>query len=533
MATSDSKILSARTVGVIDIGANSVRMAIAQVWPDGRIEALERTQRPVALGHDTFVDGRLGQQAMNTAIGILRDCTKLLDLYGVETVRAVATSAVREADNSDAFVDRVALAVGLDLEVLDPTEESRLVVSALRDAVDPSVGLGSGRALIADVGGGSTLLTVLEDGIITASESYGIGSIRLQEHLAATREPTSRTVGLLRHRIASVVDIVRRTMPLDQMGSLIAVSEDAQFAAEHAGTPHSSGKRVSLVPRDGFDRLVGECVGHAPERLARTYGIPFPTAVRLVPALLVYQTLLRATGVEQMAVCAVSMRDGLLLDLARLATGEEDTELAESAVRSAKTIGEKYRVDANHAEHVAHLATVLFDELQAEHGLNRRHRLLLRVAAVLHECGKFVSNRSHHKHSYYLIANSEVFGLSRREIRVAAHIARYHRRSWPKSSHLEYMTLPREERMAVTKLASLLRVADALERGHQQQVRDLTFERRAGELTLYVLGVVDLTLERRALAEKADLFEETFGLKLRLEEAAAPTGDIRRASPLE
>lgn len=533
MATSDSKILAARTVGVIDIGANSVRMVIAQVWPDGRIEELERTQRPVALGHDTFVDGRLGQQAMNTAIGILRDCAKLLDLYGVETVRAVATSAVREADNSDAFVDRVALAVGLDLEVLDPTEESRLVVSALRCAVDPSVGLGAGRALIADVGGGSTLLTVLEDGIITACESYGIGSIRLQEHLAVAREPTARAAELLRHRIASTVDVVRRTMPLEPVASVVAVGEDVQFAAQHAGAPMASGSRVSLVSREGFDRLVAQCVGQTPERLAQTYGIPFPTAVRLVPALLTYQALLRATGVEQMAVGAVSMRDGLLLDLARVASGEEDTELAESAVRSAKTIGEKYRVDASHAEHVSHLATVLFDELQAEHGLSRRHRLLLRVAAVLHECGKFVSNRSHHKHSYYLIANAEVFGLSRREIQVAAHIARYHRRSAPKSAHLDYMTLPREERMAVNKLASVLRVGDALERGHQQQVREFEFRRRPGEFGIYVHGVVDLTLERLALAEKADLFEETFGLRVRIEEAAGFTAELRRASPLE
>lgn len=533
MRTGEGEASAARTVGVIDIGSNSVRMAIAQVLRTGELEVLERTQRPAALGHDTFIEGRLGQQAMNTAIGILRDYSKLLETYGVETMRAVATSAVREASNAEAFVDRVAMAVGLDLEVLDPTEESRLTVSAVREAVEDALDVGRGSALIADVGGGSTLLTVVEGGVITASESYAIGSIRLQEHMATTREAPERTVELLRYRIANVVDLVQRSLPVGEAESLLAVGEDARFAAEHAGQPVPSAERVATVGRVAFEKLVDECARRSAEQLASRYSLPFPNAVRLVPALLIYQAVLHATALEQMVVCNVSMRDGLLLDLARRVTGEEDTGLAESVVRSAETIGEKYRVDPRHAEHVADLAVQLFDELEGEHGLGPRHRLLLRVAGTLHEVGKFISTRAHHKHCYYVIANSEVFGLSRREIEIVAHVARYHRRSAPKKTHLEYMTLPREDRMAVNKLASLLRVADALDRGHQQQIRELSFERRDSDLIIYVGGVVDLTLERRAMAEKADLFEETFGLRVRVEETRSPMGDERRASPVE
>ncbi|MFW6161308.1 MAG: HD domain-containing protein [Planctomycetota bacterium] len=533
MWTTDGEASAPRTVGVIDIGSNSVRMAIAQVLRTGELEVLERTQRPMAMGHDTFLKGRLGQQAMNTAIGILRDYGKLLDTYGVETVRAVATSAVREASNAEAFVDRVAMAVGLDLDVLDPTEESRLTVSAVREAVEDVLDVSRDSALIADVGGGSTLLTVVESGVITASESYAIGSIRLQEHMATTREAPERTVELLRYRIANVVDLVQRSLPVGEAGTLLAVGEDARFAAEHAGEPVPEAERVATVDRAAFDELVDACARRSAEQLASRYGLPFPNAVRLVPALLIYQAVLQATGLDRMVFCNVSMRDGLLLDLARRVTGEEDTGLAESVVRSAKTIGEKYRVDPRHAEHVANLAVELLDELQGLHGLGSRHRLLMRVAGTLHEVGKFISNRAHHKHCYYVIANSEIFGLSRREIGIVAHVARYHRRSAPKKTHLEYMTLPREDRMVVNKLASLLRVADALDRGHQQQIRDLSFERRGNELILYVGGVVDLTLERRAMAEKADMFEETFGLRVRVEEAQAPMGDARRARPVE
>jgi len=532
MSKPESEPVAPKAVAVIDIGANSVRMVIAQVLADGQTEVLERTQRPVRLGHDTFVTGRLSQQAMNATIAILRDCKKLLDTYAVEIVRAVATSAVREADNGDAFVDRVAMAVGLDLEVLDPTEESHLTVSAVREAVHGAVDLGAGRALIADVGGGSMLLTSLDGGAITASQSYALGSVRLQEHLATVHEPLERGVELLRHQIANAVDVIKRSMPLSEVGAFLAVGEDARFAAQRIGEAVPSAELVHMVDAAAFDRLVEQCAQRSAERLARDYSLAFPSAERLVPALLIYHDLLHATPADRMVVCSVSMRDGLLLDVARRVTGEEDAELAESIVQSARTIGETYRVDPAHAEHVTRLALRLFDELHREHGLTPRHRLLLRVAGALHEVGKFVSSRAHHKHSCYLIANSEVFGLRRGEMALVAQIARYHRRSEPKTSHADYMTLPREERIAVNKLASILRVADALDRGHAQQVQDFQIERRGTELIIYVSGVADLTLERRALAEKGDMFEDTYGMRVRLEETA-PASEARRASPME
>ena len=163
-------------------------------------------------------------------------------------------------------------------------------------------------------------------------------------------------------------------------------------------------------------------------------------------------------------------------------------------------MAEKYHVDLAHAQTVADVALRLFDELRPDHGLGPRHRLLLHVAGLLHEVGGFVSNRSHHKHSYYLIANSEIFGLNRDEIVLAAHVARYHRRSGPKPSHPEYMALPREARVTVNKLAAMLRVADALARGHVRSAAELRFERQGDDLIVCVPGVADLLLEERAIA---------------------------------
>jgi len=527
MPRAPEKRSETRPVAVIDIGSNSARMVIAQVLPDGTTDALERLQRTVRLGHDTFVTGRLSQESMNATIAILRDYKRILDTYHVSHVRAVATSAVREAENVDAFVDRVLMTVDLDIEVIETAEESRLTVSAVREALGDRLGVTRSYALIVEVGGGSAVLTILQKGEIAASESYNLGSIRLQEMLSTSEESGTRAADLLRHHIENTVAAAKRAIPLSKVRSFFAIGGDARFAAQQVGKQTTS-PEVSAISLRDFDRLVDRCVEHTVEELARIYGLAFSEAETLAPALLAYQVLLGATQARRMNVSRVSMRDGLLLDAARYVMGKEDAGLAESVLRTAKTIGERYRYDETHGHHVAELAAHLFDELQPEHGLTPRHRLLLQVAAILHEIGGFVSGRAHHKHAYYLISNTEIYGLRPEDVAIVAHVARYHRRSCPKSSHIDYMTLPREQRIVVNKLAAILRVADALDRGHAQQIRDFSVERRPGELILVIRGVPDLNLEKHALQSKGDLFEDIYGLKLRLEQATSPSRRVRR-----
>jgi exopolyphosphatase/guanosine-5'-triphosphate,3'-diphosphate pyrophosphatase len=508
---------AARTVAAIDIGSNSLRMVIAEVLPDGHLEIQERLQRAVRLGQDTFRRGRLGAASMRAAVAILRDYRHLLELYKVERVRAVATSAVREAANADNFLNRVFMATGLNIEVIATSEESRLTVSAVRQSVGDALGVNEGEALIAEAGGGSTLLTVLDRGEIAGTQSLRLGSIRLQEMFSTAEEAPERSAELLRSHIANVISGVSGSLPLDKVTSFVAVGGDARFAGREIGKPTDSPDLSIVLPAD-LDKLVRRCETLSAEKLAKHYGLPFTEAETLVPALLVYQHLLHQTGAERVIVSRVSLRDGLLMELARQVRGEEDRALVEGVVHSATSIAEKYRVDVNHAQNVAEAALRLFDELQAEHGLLPRHRLLLRVAALLHEVGSFVSNAAHHKHSYYLIANSEIYGLNREDIETVAHVARYHRRSGPKPSHLEYIALPRESRVAVSKLAALLRVADALSRGRGRPLPRLRFERRGDEFLILTPGAAELILERRALAAKGDMFEDIFGMRLRLEE---------------
>ena len=208
----------------------------------------------------------------------------------------------------------------------------------------------------------------------------------------------------------------------------------------------------------------------------------------------------------------MNLRDGLLTELASDDIWSGD--FRDHVVSAAVELGSKFAFDENHARHVSHLADLLFDALQVHHRLDARSRALLTLASLLHEIGMFVSISAYHKHSMYLIQNSELFGLSQLELQIVALVARYHRRASPKPTHPGYSRLSREDRVVVSKLASILRVADALDRSYSQRIREFTCAVQKDRLVITVPGVDDLALEQIAMKQTAQLFEETYGLSV-------------------
>jgi exopolyphosphatase/guanosine-5'-triphosphate,3'-diphosphate pyrophosphatase len=241
-------------------------------------------------------------------------------------------------------------------------------------------------------------------------------------------------------------------------------------------------------------------------------------AETLAPALLAYRRLLAETPATEVVVLEASLRMGLVLDLALQGEGRGIEEFRRQVLASAASLGQKYSYDEPHARNVAGLAVRLFDELRPEHGLAPRDRLLLEVAALLHDVGVYVGIRAHHKHSQYILSVSEVFGLTREDMAVVANVARYHRRALPTKAHLPFMALDRDTRITVSKLSALLRVANALDADHLQKVKDVRIERGPDSWYLEVDGTGDLTLERLVTLARADLFHEVFGRKLQFRE---------------
>ena|GEM_PF-13483 len=502
----------ASPAAVIDVGSNSVRMEVAELQPDGIIRVLERVQKSIRLGHDTFRQGSLSPSSVNALVNAFRGFRRLLDFYGVGTIRAVATSAVREAGNSDSLLDRVMMTSGIELELIDPLEEGRLIVHALLESVTGADAERIRRAIVVEVGGGGTLLTCIDEGSVQWARTLDLGSVRLPQSLGIADLPARKAQIILGKQIRSALSSFEPPSIPQRPFSLIALGADVRLAARKQGS--REGDSFHVLGLTDLRGMISECSGMTLPELMKRYGLSLSEGETLLPALTIVTAVASRFRQRAVFVSDVTMRDGLLKDLVRRETGRGRSLLTEGSVKAARLLAERYHVDPVHAEIVSGYALALFDELRREHGLGPRERLQLQAAALLHEAGRFVDVRSHHKHSFYLISNSEVFGLSREELLNVAHIARYHRRSAPRTSHLEFMALSRERRMAISKLAAILRVADCLDRQKQRQPRGLAFQRSQDSVYVIVEGAKDLSVESRALAAVGDLFEDIFGIRV-------------------
>jgi exopolyphosphatase/guanosine-5'-triphosphate,3'-diphosphate pyrophosphatase len=494
------------------MGATAIRLVIAELTARGEIHVLEDASRAVLMGRDTFAKGAISPETIDRTVAAVDRFKTLMDGYGVSEIRAVATSAVREARNRDMFLDRVHARTGIEFEVINEAEESRLLFVALRKALGRHAAFRSAWTLLVEVGGGSTSLTLLKKGETNRSGLYALGAIRLRQQLNLSRHGHDLQVALLKRYIANVIDEIRLDIPLRRVTNIIATGGDIRFVASQLleREPESGVWEISCEALMAFcntlERLDQDAV-------AERFRLPGVEAETLLSAMLVYRTLVAETSAKRIVVSDATLRAGLLLDLAEPATSA-GRDFERQVVGSAEALGFKYRFDRDHGRHVAMLATRLFDELAQEHRLGSRERLLLEVAAVLHDIGMFVSLRAHHKHSQYIIAASQIFGLSDEETMLVSNIARYHRRALPQLTHLPFVALDRQDRLIVSKLAAILRIANALDAEHLQKITAVRVGRESKAWTLEIAGSGDLTMEQLATQARADLFEETFGREL-------------------
>lgn len=503
-----------QTAAVIDIGTTSIRMEIAEIDDAGKIRSLQRLFQAVNLGREAFTRGSLRKSTVEECVRILRSYRRVLDEYQIdrpEQIRIVATSAIREASNQLMFLDRVYSATGFQVDPIEPPDVIRLTYLGLQPFLQAEATLFAKTSMILEVGGGSTELMMVQGEDVLTSQTYRLGTVRLRESQDTLRAPHVRSQDIITDQITHMIEQMQQHVGPEGADQMVALGGDMRFAASQLlenWTPDKLG-RLSLKELDRFTKSI---VAMTPDQIVRKYRLSYADAETLGPALLSYVMIAKDFQFQEVLVTRFNLRDGLLMELANRQTW--NTGFDDQIIRSAHEIVRKFQAEESHASHVEQLSRTIFQAIREADGLDQRHEVLLRVAALMHECGMFIGMSGYHKHTAYVILHSDLFGLSRRDLMLTALISRYHRRASPKPAHQGYASLSHEERVLVRQMAAILRVADALDRSRSQRIRDIECEVRPHQFVVNVPRTTDLAIEQLALKQKGPLFEEIFGMQV-------------------
>lgn len=507
---------SRRTVAVIDIGTTSVRMAIAEIAVDGEVRTLDTLVQSVELGREAFENQRLSRKSIERTASILSRYQRVLQEYGItshDDVRVVATTAVREANNRLAFTDRIFVATGLNVDSIDEAEVNRITYMGVMPYLKEHDQLADQKSLVVEVGGGNTEVLLVRSGNVLHSQSYRLGSLRLMRTLDSVRSNRSRHRTMMESHIRRTLARISDAIDDDNPVQVIALGGDIRFAA-HQLIEQWDETTLAELSTKRLSKLTDQIMAMDEDAIVKKYGVSFIEAETLGPALMAYTMLAKHFELEHVFVSDTNLRDGLLYDMS--VGGRWTADFRNQIVRSALSLGRKFDFDETHARNVAELAHKLFVRTVAEHRLDDRHEVILFVAALLHEIGLIVNTRSNHKHALYLIRNSELFGLSEEEMLLVGLVARYHRRASPQPSHEGYGMLSQEQRVVVSKLASILRLAIALDDTRSGRIGDIECLLDRKQIVIYVPGVDDVSLEQIAMRDNSGLFRDVFGLQVLL-----------------
>jgi exopolyphosphatase/guanosine-5'-triphosphate,3'-diphosphate pyrophosphatase len=507
-------------LAAVDIGTNSFHLVIVEADTDtGKFKILGREKENVRLGTGSTDMKFLGEDAMQRGFDTLKRFKSIAD-SAEAPLRAVATSAVREAKNQMEFINRARELTGVKIEVASGIEEARYIYLGVLQALP----VYNKRILLVDIGGGSTEFLIGHKREILYDNSIKLGAMRMTQRFFDDKEIEPKQVKECRKFIKVVMNTVTRDAAGYEydmvIGSSGTINNLANIIRVKRGITEEATLNNFVFSRDELKIAVEEIL-EAKNIKQRTKipGLDPARADIIAGGALIVEQIFKELNISEMTVSEYALREGIVFDTIEKMYMQKDAgHLDDIRYKSVMHIAESYRFEKEHSMQVTKLALKLFDQTHELHTLGALEREYLEAATILHEVGCFVSHSQHHRHSYYLIRNSELLGYTENEKEIIANTARYHRKSHPKDKHPDFAKLSAEDQLLVRKLASILRLADGLDRTHTSAVRDLICKLQSGELeiTLKADSNKSLEIDQWAAEQKKSLFEETFGVRVKI-----------------
>jgi exopolyphosphatase/guanosine-5'-triphosphate,3'-diphosphate pyrophosphatase len=499
-------------IAAIDAGSNAIRLAIAEVRPAAGLAVVETERFSVRLGHRVFLERRLDPPTIVRAAEAFRHFRRMLDRYQVKSYRAVATSAAREARNRQVLLQRIRRTSGIRLEIIGSDEEARLV----RHAVVQALGDQMAPRLIFDLGGGSLEITLLHAEGVESSFALPLGTVRLMESLNLGDRITREQQRSLRDRV---------------LATLVSAWPDPPELADSIVV----GCGVPVLHMGLLKRLLPEILRLDVRGRMKAFGVRRDRADVMPVAAVIFATLAEWLDLRNVLVPGVGVREGILRDLAvsllRRRPSAGEARRARLLLASARDFAATLRCDTRRAESVRSLAASFFEQLAPLHGLPPELHLPLELAAVLHDLGRVVNTEGRHKHGEYLVRHGRLPGLSAPERELVGCLVRYHDTVEPALRHKLYASFSPGERRQVRALASLLRIAVALNAGNDSPVAHATARINAGDVVFEIPGGPHLAKRLRQARRGAALFEQEFERKAIFRRAERPKAGARSRKP--
>jgi len=504
-------------LAAIDIGSNSIKLAVVDAAASDSFAVLAREKDVVRLGHETLSKGHLAPAAIERATNCIKRFRSMAEARGTELIIAVATASVREANNSADFIKEVERQTGVRVEILSGIEEARLIGLAA------SQGAKRGATNInIDIGGGSTEISVFRDGVPRSLFSVKVGAVATTEKFIFSDPPKSKEMGNLRSEIRAAFERPARELRSEKWhqatgtsGTILAIGT----ALRSRITSDSERRNQAAQPAEAeivfseLLRLNETLTNMTVTERSEVPGISSQRSDIIIAGGQILEGAMRALRINLLRTSDWALREGVIIDHLRELEAESRPPMpgfSDQRLLGVHAVGRRFGYEETHSHQVARLAERIFDSLAPAENLTRHQRTLLSAAALLHDVGYHIAHESHHKHTLYLIENSELTGFSEAERAVIANIARYHRGSLPKDRHLEYAALNMADRETVCRLGAIVRVADALDRSHDSRVRDLRCTREGETLNIQMVSNLKCENELQEAERKRDMFEQAF-----------------------
>lgn len=506
-------------VCIIDIGTNSIHVIYARIEPNGTYEIVGRDKEMVQLGQGTLVTGRLPDESMERTLEALERFKYLARSKGATEILVVATSAIREAENGKAFVKRVREELSLKVRIISGAEEARLIALA----VQKSIQFPEKKALIVDIGGGSTEFILSTQNKKLWMESLPLGSNRLQQMFPLSDPPEESELESLEKHVKKVLKPVLEQLKGEDLKTFIGTSGTLNtlakiLMAERSESLVKVGYHQSAFRKADILEMYEVLASQTVEARKSVRGMNKKRVHMMVQGLAIVKVLLEHTTFKQFMPCDKALREGLLFNYIKKNKHEFEEIDAHGDLRMHSVLALLQKYDANliHAEQTAKLATSLFDALKPHHDFDEDDRMLLECAALLHDVGYHINFTKHHRHSYYLIMNSDLDGFSPSQIEIIAWIARFHRKNFNKKKP-EFQTLSESKQNQILTLSSILRVADGLDCSRFAVIDDFNIQVGNKSVKVAFEAKEDAKWEIFEALKRAEAFEKTFKRKLEFE----------------